>query len=183
MRKHHIRYIRLLNHDHLMDDYKMKRLLTTANETAKLILLNAADYEAAQRERKPSRRIDIKRFILSERSLKRLSFRDRLDYRFIDQLTVAISELGWFMIPTGNSSFIFLRASATDNWPRIGTCSREGYSAYERLKRDTIRALKTNDLDLLNDTMSRIDNEIEDLIDYNFEAYEQSGGISLQDLT
>ncbi|MEV3805793.1 hypothetical protein RI528_20240 [Aeromonas veronii] len=160
----------------------MKRLLTTADETAKLILLNAADYEAAQREKKPSRRIDIKRFILSERSLKRLSFRDRLDYRFIDQLAEAISELGWFMIPTGNSSFIFLRASATDNWPRIGTCSRDGYSAYERLKRDTVRALRANDVELLTNTISSIDNEIAHLIDDNFEAYDNAEGIRLQDL-
>ncbi|HIF9535980.1 TPA: hypothetical protein ACX6S7_000167 [Photobacterium damselae] len=152
----------------------MKRLLLNASETAKLILLNAADYEADQREKKPLRRIDVKRFILSERSLKRLCFRYRLDHRFLNQLAEAMLDLGWFMIPTGDSSYIFLRASATNNWPKIGSRSRDEYCTYETLRKDTIKALRKDDVDLLNKTMNRIDTEIEHLIDDNFEAYDYS---------
>lgn len=149
----------------------MKRLLTNASETAKLILLNAADYEADQRVKKPSRRIDVKRFVLTEKSLKRLSFRQRLGYQFLGELTEALIELGWFMIPTGNSSFIFLRASATENWARIGTRSRNVDSPYEMLRQKTVRALRKEDSDLLEFTMNTIDDEIEHLIDDNFDAY------------
>ncbi len=176
-RKHHTECIRLLNFDHLVDNNSMKRLLTSAEETAKLILLNAADYEADQREKKPSRRIDVKRFILTERSLKRLAFRDRLDYRFLDQLAESMIELGWFMIPTGNASFIFLRASATENWARIGTRSRDADSSYEKLRRRTVRALRNEDLDLLERTMSKIDHQISHLIDDNFEPYDDLDSI------
>ncbi|MEC6814274.1 hypothetical protein VXS05_04295 [Photobacterium toruni] len=152
----------------------MKRLLLSASETAKLILLNAADYEADQREKKPLRRIDVKRFILSERSLKRLCFRYRLDYRFLNQLTETMLDLGWFMIPTGDSSYIFLRASATENWPKIGSRARDDDSTYEVLRKDTIRALRQDNVRLLNKTMDDIDEEIKHLIDDNFEAYDYS---------
>ncbi|HAS6630759.1 hypothetical protein P3377_23480 [Vibrio parahaemolyticus] len=150
----------------------MKRLLLNAEETAKLILLNAADYEADQREKKPLRRIDVKKFILTERSLKRLSFRHRLDYRFIDQLAEALFELGWLVIDAGDSTFVFLRASATDNWARIGTRSRDKDSAYELLRKDTIRALRKDNLRLLSRTMEAIDEQIAHLIDDNFESYD-----------
>ncbi|MEZ8709035.1 hypothetical protein AB6H46_22260 [Vibrio alginolyticus] len=150
----------------------MKRLLLTPYEVARLILLNAADYQADQEERKPERTINVSRFVLSERALRKLSFRSRLSSEFLTLLTAEMNDIGWFMIPVGDGSHIYLRISATENWPRIGAASRYSDSKYEDLRKDTIHSLKRDNIKLLGETIEDIDSEIKHLTDDNFESYE-----------
>ncbi|WBA13444.1 hypothetical protein [Salinivibrio kushneri] len=150
----------------------MKRLLLTPYETARLILLNTADYQADQEERKPERNINVTRFILSERALRRLSFRERLSNEFLTLLAAEMNDLGWLMIPIGSGSHLYLRIHSTKNWPRIGSASRYSDRKYENLRKNTISALKNDDTKFLEETIENIDKEISHLVDDNFNSYE-----------
>ena len=152
----------------------MKRLLLTPYEVARLILLNAADYQADQEQRKPERTINVTRFVLSERALRKLSFRGRLCNEFLTHLTAEMNEIGWFMIPVGDGSHICLRINATQNWPRIGAASRYSDGIYEDLRKKTISALKEDNLQSLEQTIDDVNFEIRHLTDDNFESYEYS---------
>ncbi|OBU41476.1 hypothetical protein AYY26_20950 [Photobacterium phosphoreum] len=157
----------------------MKRLLLNPYEVARLILLNAADYQADQEERKPDRIINVSRFVLSERALRKLSFRTRLSNEFLTQLKAEMNDIGWFMISVGDGSHIYLRIRATENWPRIGAASRYSDGKYEDLRKDTVHSLKRDDLNLLEETIEDIDSEIKHLTDDNFESYDYKNFLNI----
>lgn len=147
----------------------MNKILLTPDEAARLIILNVADYQENQQERKPERNINVSRFILSDRALRTLCFRVRLSNEFLTLLSAELNDMGWFMISVGNGRHIFLRIVATKNWPRIGAVSRYSDARYKKLQKDTLYSLQKNDLKSLETTMSKVNHEIKHLVDDNFD--------------
>ncbi|WP_413505724.1 hypothetical protein [Photobacterium phosphoreum] len=137
----------------------------TTMQSAMNILLNAKDYEEDQSLKRSSRTINLRRFELSERTMRVMCCRDRLSRHFIEDLSSVFYELGWYMISTGEASFLFLRINATDNWPRLG--ARLRFSENNELFNDVIEAAEDGSNLKLRRAMRSIRRIVNDMIDEN----------------
>jgi hypothetical protein len=85
----------------------------TAAEAAILIALNL-HRRGEQNGREP------KRVRISDKTLREITGRRRLEGRFLEDFSEELLELGWIVVRT-HSAWGFLRASAVMGWPRMNS--------------------------------------------------------------
>lgn len=100
----------------------------TAEQTALLL-------ELMRQRREEEAGRTTTRYRISSATLRRISGRLRLRDTFLDELTDAMAELGWVIIPLGDN-FGVLNGGAVEAWPRI---------ASRRIRRELQRAHDPSD--------------------------------------
>jgi hypothetical protein len=85
----------------------------TAAEAAILVALNL-HRRGEQNGREP------KRVRISDKTLREITGRRRLEGRFLEDFSEELLELGWIVVRT-HSAWGFLRASAVMGWPRMNS--------------------------------------------------------------
>ncbi|MCE5988480.1 hypothetical protein LVV83_15720 [Pseudomonas sp. LM20] len=95
----------------------MKTNRISAEHTAKLLLINLAEYSEAKGR-------ELARFRISRDSLKRVSNRKTLREAFVFEVIDEMAQLGWSAIDTGtmesDNVLAFIMTSKIDAWPRLG---------------------------------------------------------------
>jgi hypothetical protein len=85
----------------------------TAAEAAILIALNL-------HRRGEQNGRELKRVRISDKTLREITGRRRVEARFLEDLSEELLELGWLVVRT-HSAWGFLRASAVMGWPRVNS--------------------------------------------------------------
>ncbi|MDU0994440.1 MAG: hypothetical protein E7A54_15890 [Morganella morganii] len=89
----------------------MKKNLS-ALSVAKLIILNAFLY-ATEKDK------SITRYKISNTTLRKMSLRNSLRERFLDEVKDELADLGWIMVRNNNDENCFMVMDATENWPKL----------------------------------------------------------------